>query len=59
VAAAKTAVLAQLEPFRRLLFVFKRVVVAALALRARHHNYHTIIFFCHFKSLEHQRADTK
>jgi hypothetical protein len=47
-AAAKTAVLAQLEPFCRLLLIFLRIVVAALALRARQNDHYAILFFCHF-----------
>jgi hypothetical protein len=48
VAAAPTAVFAQLEPVGGVLFVFERVVVTALALRARHGDHHAVLFFCHF-----------
>jgi hypothetical protein len=49
-AAAKTAVLAQFEPFRRFLFVLLRVVIPALALRARHYDHHAVLFFCHLQA---------
>ena len=38
VLAAEAAVLAELEPLRRLLLVLRRAVVATLALAARHLN---------------------
>jgi hypothetical protein len=47
VTAAKAAVLAQLEPVGGVLFVFERVVVPALALRAGHRYHHAVLFFCH------------
>jgi hypothetical protein len=47
VAAAKAAVLAQLEPVGGVLFVFERVVVPALALGAGHRYHHAVFFFCH------------
>jgi hypothetical protein len=47
VTAAKAAVLAQLEPVGRVLFVFERVVVSALALGAGHRYHHAVLFFCH------------
>jgi len=46
-AAAEPAILAQFEPVGRFLFVFLRVIVAALAFIARHHDHHAILFFCH------------
>jgi hypothetical protein len=44
VTAAKAAILAQLEPVGRLLFVLLRVVVAAFAIVAGQ-NYHDAVFF--------------
>ena len=46
-AAAKAAVLAQLEPVGGVLFVLERVVVPALALGACHRYHHAVLFFCH------------
>ncbi len=45
--AAEAAIFAELEPVGRLLFIFLGVVVTALALRARHNNHYTILFFRH------------
>lgn len=53
-AAAKAAVLAQLEPFRRFLLIFLRVVIAAFAFRTRHNDHHAILFFCHFYKPQNQ-----
>jgi hypothetical protein len=47
VAAAEAAVFAELQPVGRVLFVFERVVVAALALGASHGYHHAVLFFCH------------
>jgi hypothetical protein len=47
VAAAEAAVFAELEPVGGVLFVFERVVIATLALGARHRDHHAILFFCH------------
>jgi hypothetical protein len=47
VAAAEAAVFAQLQPFRRLLLVFLRVIVAALALGARQYDHYACFFLCH------------
>jgi hypothetical protein len=49
-AAAKAAVLAQFEPFRRFLLIFLRIVVAALALRACHNDHHAVLFFRHLQA---------
>lgn len=49
-AAAEAAVLVELQPVGRLLFVLLRVVVAALALGAGHDHHHAILFFSHFRS---------
>ena len=46
-AAAEAAILAQLQPVRRFLLVFLRVVVAALALGAGHHHHHARFFLSH------------
>jgi hypothetical protein len=46
-AAAKAAILAELEPLGRLLPVFERVVVPSPALGAGHHYHHAIFFFRH------------
>ena len=46
-AAAEAAILAQLEPVRRLRFILLRVVIPALALGARHHDHHARFFLCH------------
>jgi hypothetical protein len=51
-AAAKAAVLAELEPVRGFLLVLERVVVATFALGARHRDHHTVLFFCHRRVLE-------
>lgn len=47
VTAAPAAILASLQPFRRFLLVFLRIVVPALALRARHHDHYARFFLCH------------
>ena len=47
VAAAEAAIFAQLEPVRRLRFVFLRVVVAAFALGASHHHHDACFFLSH------------
>ena len=47
VTAAEAAILAELKPVGRLLFIFLGVVITALALRARHNHHHTILFFRH------------
>ena len=47
VAAAEAAILAELQAIRGLLLVFLRVVVPALAVRARHHDHHAILFLRH------------
>jgi hypothetical protein len=49
-ATAEAAILAQLHTVGGLLLVFLRVVIAAFALRARHHDHHAILFFSHFYS---------
>jgi hypothetical protein len=46
-AAAEPAILAQFEALGGLLLVLLRVIVPALALRARHHDHHAILFFSH------------
>jgi hypothetical protein len=51
VAAAPTAILAQLEPLAGLLPVFERVVVPSLALRASHGDHHAVFFFRHRRVL--------
>src|SRR5579884_2881335 len=50
VAPAPPAILAQLEPLRRLLLVLERVVIPALALGARHRHHHAGFFFRHGRS---------
>ena len=55
VAAAEAAIFAELEPVRRFLLVLLRVVIAALALGARHHNHHAIFFLCHINLPRHMK----
>lgn len=47
VTAAEAAIFAQLQAIRRLRFIFLRVVIAALAVRARHNNHNPLFFLCH------------
>jgi hypothetical protein len=53
--AAKAAILAELEPVGRFLFIFLSVVVAAFALRAGHHNHDSIFFLRHFSLPRHMK----
>jgi hypothetical protein len=62
VAPTEAAILAKLQAGGRLLFVFLRVVVPTLALRARHRDHHALLFFRHYPvsqdvgaSAEHER----
>ena len=50
VATAEPAILAQLKPIRRLLLIFLRIVIAALALGARHYDHYAILFFRHLSA---------
>jgi hypothetical protein len=47
VATAKAAILAELQPVRRLSLVFLRVVIAALALSTGKNHHHARLFLCH------------
>ncbi len=47
VATAEAAILAEFQPFRGLLFILLRVIVAPLALRAGEDDHHAILFLGH------------
>ena len=59
VAAAKAAVLAELQPIGRVLFVFERVVITTFAIGASHDYHHAVLFFCHRSIRETQSAGHK
>jgi hypothetical protein len=46
-AAAEAAVFAELQPVGRILLVFERVVIPALALGAGHRHHHAVFFLRH------------